>query len=215
MRLSNTIVLASMNPDKYREFKALLTGYPDIELLPAEGIIRNPDKIEFAEHYSTYTENAAAKARLANQASHYPCLADDSGLEIDALEGKPGVRSRRYAKLAGVPSRINQDRANIDLVLSELKKKTDAPRTARFVTTLALVLEGISVTATGILDGTIADSARGEMGFGYDPIFIPKGFNKTLGEMTQAEKNSISHRARAIHEIIAQVRARGIVLAKP
>lgn len=202
-----------MNFDKFREMKALLSIYPDLELVSPEGLLRNADKIGYVETYNTYLENAAAKARLVNQGCHYPALADDSGLEIDALGGKPGVHSHRYVKLAGYPSKISQDKANIDQVLSEMKGKTD--RSARFVTTLFLVIEGIELKATGILEGTIAETPRGEMGFGYDPIFIPKGEKRTLGEMTETEKNAISHRAKALAEIMAQVKTLGIQFAKP
>lgn len=207
-----------MNPGKFQEFRSLLASYPDVELVPAEGIIRNPEKLAFAEIYSTYLENAVAKARLANQGCHYPILSDDSGLEVDALGGAPGVRSHRYAKPEtgkSAFSKAAQDEANIQLMLNELAKRPGEPRTAKFVATLVLMVEGICVPATGILEGTIAEAPRGGNGFGYDPIFIPKGSTKTLAEMTENEKNAISHRGRAIHELMAQIKARGIVFAKP
>lgn len=218
MRLSHQIVMASTNSNKLREFRSLLTAYPGIKLVSAESVIRNPEKIGFAEKYDSYIENASAKARLANLASHYPALADDSGLEIEALGGKPGVLSQRFAQLKGYPSKASQDQANIDLVLSELSKANQAGNTsrkARFVATLVLIIEGISIHATGVLEGTIADEPKGEMGFGYDPIFIPKGSAHTLAEMAETAKNSISHRAKALHELMAQVRARGIAFVKP
>lgn len=213
MRESNTIVLASMNFDKFREMKALLAAYPGLKLLSPEGLIRNADKIGLVETYNTYLENSAAKARLVNQGCHYPTLADDSGLEIDALGGKPGIRSARYVKLEGYPSKINQDKANIEQILTEMKGKTD--RTARFVTSLFFVVEGIELQADGILEGTIAETARGQMGFGYDPIFIPKGEKRTLGEMTETEKNKISHRGQALAKIMEQVKKLGVQIAKP
>ena len=213
MRLSNKIVLASMNVHKFREFQALLAAYPDVELLPAEGLIRNPEKLGFAEIHDNYLENAAAKARLCHLASHFPALADDSGLEVDALEGKPGVRSQRYA---APKAGMSRDEANVEKLLGELKARGgSAARSARFTCTLALVIEGIMIHATGVLEGTITDSPRGAHGFGYDPVFIPKGSQKTLAEMTEMEKNAISHRAKALHELMAQVKARGIVFAKP
>jgi len=217
MRLSNRIILASTNSEKFREFSALLQAYPDIELVPAEGIVRNAEKLAFVENHATYLENAIAKARLANQGTHHPALADDTGLEVQALEGRPGVRSHRYAKATtgALLPRISQDQANRELLLTELKGKPETQRTARFVTVVALLIEGILVHATGILDGTIAEAPRGEQGFGYDSIFIPKGSQKTLAEMTEADKNAVSHRAQAIHELMAQVKARGIVFAKP
>ncbi|MGZ3699073.1 MAG: RdgB/HAM1 family non-canonical purine NTP pyrophosphatase, partial [Bdellovibrionota bacterium] len=171
----------------------------------------NPEGLAHSERHSTYLENASAKARLANQGTHFPTIADDSGLEVDALGGKPGVRSHRYATpKAG----ISQDQANVQLLLSELKGSTS--REAKFVCTLVLVIEGILIHATGTLEGTISDAPRGTNGFGYDPVFMPKGsHNKTLAELTDVEKNSISHRAKALHELMAQVKSHGILFAKP
>lgn len=223
MRLSHQIVLASTNPDKFREFSSLFKAYPEVELISPEGLIRNSEKLAFAEIHSTYLENSIAKARLANQASHLPSLADDTGLEVNALGGKPGVKSHRYAKppltSGSAPNLVAQDRANIELLMSELKAQKNASREARFVTCLALVMEGILIHAEGILEGTIIDPSRetprGEHGFGYDSIFIPKGSEKTLAELTEGEKNSFSHRARAVNELMLQIKARGIVFAKP
>ena len=214
MRLSNKIVFASMNVDKFREFESILKAWPDLELIPAEYVLRNASKLGFAEVHSTYAENAAAKARLANQGCHYPCLADDTGLEVEALDGKPGVHTQRYASLPpSERSRSAQDEANVKKLLEELRGKSN--RNARFVTTLAIVVEGMMVQATGFLEGTIADAPRGSDGFGYDPVFIPKGSQKTLAEMTAAEKNSLSHRLVATQNLMTQLQARGIVLAKP
>jgi XTP/dITP diphosphohydrolase len=210
MRLSNQVLFASLNRGKFEEFRSLFTAYPGTELVPAETILRNPDGLKFAERHATYEENAVAKARLANQGCHYPALADDSGIEVEALEGRPGVRSHRYASpKAG----LTQDEANLQLLLSEMKGQS--LRNARFVCTLALVIEGISITATGVLDGTLTDAPRGTNGFGYDPIFIPQGSAKTFAEMSDGEKNSISHRAKALQELMAKVRTHGIVIAKP
>ncbi len=209
MRLSNHIVLASLNRDKFEEFRTLFSAYPDIELVPAATIIRNPEGLQFAERHDTYLDNAVAKARLANLASHYPALADDSGIEVEALDGKPGVRSHRYATpRAGV----SQDQANIDQLLADIGS---GRRGAKFVCTLALVIEGIMIQATGTLEGTIIDQPRGTAGFGYDPVFVPRGSSRTFAEMTDSEKNMISHRAKALHELMAKVKAHGIVFAKP
>jgi len=210
MRLSNKILLATLNRNKFEEFQSLFSAYPDIELIPAEQILRNPEGLKFAERHDTYLENAVAKARLANQGSHYATLADDSGIEVMALEGRPGPRSHRYASpKAG----MSQDQANVELMLSELKGKTN--RDARFVCTLALLIEGIMIHATGILEGTLIDTPRGTHGFGYDPIFIPNGSAKTFAEMTDGEKNTISHRAKALNELMTQIKGHGIVIAKP
>ena len=122
---------------------------------------------------------------------------------------KPGVRSHRYATpKAG----ISQDEANTQLLLTELGSKS---RNARFVCTLALLVEGIMIHATGTLEGTIIDKPRGDEGFGYDPIFVPKGSNKTLAEMSLEEKNGISHRTLAVRELMTQVKNHGVVFAKP
>lgn len=210
MRLSNKILLATLNRDKFEEFRTLYSAYPDIELVMADQLLRNPQKLGLVETHDTYLENALAKARLANQGSHYPSLADDSGLEVDALGGKPGVRSHRYASFqAG----LSQDQANIQKLMTELAGKPT--RAARFVCTLVLLIEGIMIHATGVLEGTITDTPRGTNGFGYDPVFVPKGSSRTFAEMTDAEKNMISHRAKALHELMAKVKNHGIVVAKP
>lgn len=210
MRLSNKIVLASTNREKFEEMQALMAAYPGVELVPADEVIRNADKLKYAERFDTYLENAVAKARLANTGCHYPCLADDSGLEVDALKGKPGVRSHRYATPKAT---MTQDQANVEFLLSELKGAST--RSARFTCTLVVLIEGIMIQATGILEGTIADKPRGTHGFGYDPVFIPVGSNRTLAEMTSEEKNAISHRGKALHELMAQIQSHGIVFAKP
>ncbi|MDR3607275.1 MAG: RdgB/HAM1 family non-canonical purine NTP pyrophosphatase [Oligoflexia bacterium] len=210
MRISNQIVFASTNRGKFEEMQSLLGADPEIELLPAETILRNADKLRFAERYDTYLENATAKARLANTGAHYPCLADDSGLEVEALDGKPGVRSQRFATPKAGQS---QDEANIELLLAELG--SGKSRKARFVTTLVIVMEGIMIQAEGTLEGSIATHPRGEHGFGYDSVFVPNGATKTLAEMTSAEKNAISHRAKALRELMQQAKSRGIVFAKP
>lgn len=214
MRNSNEIVFASMNFGKFREMKALLSTHaPQLTLLSPEGLLRNADKIGLVETGSTYLENSANKARLVNHGCHYPALADDSGIEIDALGGKPGLYSARYAKLDGIPSKIAQDRANIEKVLTEMKGKTD--RSARCVCQLVLVIEGVLIEARGEMEVTIAESPRGEMGFGYDPILIPKGETRTLGEMSETEKNRSSHRAKALELLLAKCKAHGIQFAKP
>lgn len=216
MRESHLILLASTNHDKLIEFRALLRAeFPDtreLDIVLAEKVIRNAEKLAQVERYETYLENAMAKARHANMASHYPCLADDSGLEVEALNGQPGVRSHRYA----IPKAgVSQAQANVDKLLGELKGRVMAQRNARFVCALALVMEGIMIHSTGILEGTIAEAPLGKGGFGYDPIFIPKGFSKTLAEMTEDEKNRISHRAVAFRDLAQQIRKLRIQFARP
>lgn len=199
MRTVNQLVLASTNDHKYLEMKALLAKVPGIELLRPAGLIRNADKIGVVETHATYLENASAKARLVNQGCHYPALADDSGLEVMALEGKPGIRSARDW--------------NVEKVLAGIKGQ--ANREARFVCALALVIEGTLLHATGTLEGTLTDAPRGKNGFGYDPIFVPKGESRTLAEMTETEKNRISHRALAVEGLLRECQAHGIQFVKP
>jgi XTP/dITP diphosphohydrolase len=210
MRLSNQLVLASLNRHKLEEFQTLLSAYPEITLLPVQKYLRNAENLPKIEGCSTYLENAIAKARTVNQGCHYPALGDDSGLEVRALQGRPGVRSHRYA----TPQKNkSQDQSNIDLLLSEMEGQDN--RSAFFTCTVALVIEGILVHATGTLEGTITEKPRGTQGFGYDPIFIPNGKTQTLGELTQTEKNQISHRSKAIHALMAQIKSHGLVFAKP
>lgn len=212
MREANTLVLASNNKNKYVEFCNLFKFYPHIKVERASKYLRNTSKLGLVETHDTYVENALAKARLVNGGCHYPALGDDSGIEVMHLEGKPGVRSHRFAIAKAGQS---QDLANVEKLLSELKGVPKAKRKARFVAHLALVMEGISVTAEGVLEGSIAESPQGENGFGYDPIFIPDGYNKTLAVMTEEEKNAISHRSKALHELMTLVKNRGLVFAKP
>lgn len=212
MRLSKQIVLASTNIDKLIEFKALLSQYPDLHLAGANEYIRNAKKIGLSEKFMTYLENAIAKSRLVNLACHYPSLADDTGLEVDALDGRPGVRSARYAVAKAGQM---QSQANIEKLLSELKGKTGSERKARFVCTLALTIEGILVSSTGILEGIITEEPKGDLGFGYDAVFMPNGSVRTLAEMPLEEKNAISHRARALEELMKKIQEKGITFAKP
>jgi len=208
-------VLATNNRGKTEEFKALFTNYPEYEILAANEVIQNVDKIGSVETHKTYAENAAAKARLVGNACHYPSLADDTGLEVEALGGKPGVESHRFAKSpeGSSFSRAEQDKANVELLLSELNKKPGT-RKAQFVCHLALFIEGVVITSRGVLEGVILDAPRGSNGFGYDSVFVPKGSKRTLAEMSNTEKNLISHRARAIHELVNQLKTRGIALAR-
>lgn len=212
MRTANRIVLASNNRDKLTEFQALIRSYPDLEIIPASELLRNSDKIAQVENHVTYLENAAAKARLVNWGCHHPALGDDSGLEVDALGGKPGPRSARFAVAKAGQS---QAEANTQKLLEDLRGRPMDARGARFVCTLALVMEGVLIHATGVLEGTIAEAPQGTNGFGYDPVFIPKGSTKTLGQMSDDEKNAISHRAQAMKLLMDEVSRKGLSFAKP
>ncbi len=212
MRHSDTLVLASTNRHKFEEFTALFKLYPEITVVPVNEYIRNADKLSLVETSDHYYDNAISKARLANHGCHLPCLADDSGLEVDALQGRPGVRSHRYAlpRLGET-----QDFANNQKLLTELKDVPFEKRTARFVCHLALVMEGTLVHVVGTLEGTIALELKGHQGFGYDPLFIPKSYDQTLAELGAEIKNKISHRALAVSSFMEEVKNQEIIFAKP
>ncbi len=184
-----TVVVATQNAGKVREFAALLADLPARFVTARQaGVEELPE-----ETGSTFAENAALKALFVAEATGLPALADDSGLVIDALGGAPGVYSARY----GGPGLTDRDRYT--RVLDELRAVPPAERTARFVAALAFVLpDGTLHRAEGIVEGTIADAPRGTSGFGYDPIFIPHGESRTFAEIPEDEKNRMSHRARAI-----------------
>ena len=180
------VVLATHNPGKRVEWMALLDGLDFELLLPSELGFED----DIAETGDTYTENALIKARTLCDASGLPALADDSGLEVDALEGAPGVRSARY--------RLGSDEVRYRALLKALEGVPDAERTARFRCVAALALpDGETYTAEGVCEGWITYETRGEEGFGYDPVFYIPSLDRTMAEISQDEKNRISHRARA------------------
>jgi XTP/dITP diphosphohydrolase len=180
------LVLASANPDKAREIAALL---PDVELVPRPESVGEVDETE-----DTLEGNARLKARAVAAAAGELAVADDTGLEVDALGGRPGVLAARYAGEGATYA------DNVALLLAELAGHPDpAERRARF-RTVALVAwpDGREVVAQGVVEGHIAPDPRGGGGFGYDPVFVPDdGDGRTFAEMTPAEKAAVSHRARA------------------
>ncbi len=195
------VLLATNNAHKADEIRhaLCLPGWEFVTLGEA-GVVSDP--IEDAE---TFLGNARIKARAAAQASGMAVLADDSGLQVDALGGDPGVRSARYAGEDG------DDEANNAKLLSELADVPDDARTARFVCTLVFLDEaGHEAVAEGIVEGRIGHEARGSEGFGYDPLFLPDeyGGDITFAEVPQDAKSSISHRGRAL----AQLRERLLAL---
>lgn len=194
------LLVATNNPGKLREYRDLLAGLPEtVEIsFPAqEGI-----DLEVEEVGETFDENARIKAVAYAQASGLLTLADDSGLEVDALDGAPGVRSARYAG----PGASDADRYR--KLLADLAGIPPGQRSARFRCVVALALpEGPVYTAEGRCEGNIGFSARGEHGFGYDPVFIVDGFGgKTLAELSPEVKNRISHRARAMEAALPTLR---------
>jgi XTP/dITP diphosphohydrolase len=182
------IVLATRNEGKARELRTLLHGLSArVESLRAHPGVTLPP-----EAGSTYRENAVIKARAAQAALGVPALGDDSGLEVDALGGAPGVLSARYAGPGAT------DRANNERLLRELRGVPPEGRTARFRCVLALARgpEDV-VVAEGVCAGRILEAPRGGGGFGYDPLFLPDGEALTFAELAEERKNTISHRARA------------------
>ncbi|MCE0739454.1 XTP/dITP diphosphatase [Bacillus inaquosorum] len=192
MIIMKEAIIATHNPGKVKEFKEILEpkGY-DVKSLAEIGFT---EEIEETGH--TFEENAILKAEAVARAVNKMVIADDSGLSIDNLGGRPGVYSARYA------GEQKDDQANIDKVLSELKGIEKEQRTARFRCALAVSIPGEETkTVEGHVEGYIAEEPRGEYGFGYDPIFIVKDKDKTMAELTSDEKNKISHRADALKKL--------------
>lgn len=192
------LVLATRNSGKILELVELLSGLP-VRLLTHEDFDEWPD---LEETGSSFEENALAKATTLSEWSGLPALADDSGLEVDALGGRPGVRSARYAGAQG------DSAANIALLLEEMEGVPDGERGARFVCVIVLAGPGgDALDVEGTCDGFISRSARGEGGFGYDPVFLPLGMEKTMADLSLDEKNVISHRGKALRRLRALLEA--------
>lgn len=178
------LVFATQNPHKAREIEAKLGDGFTIISLDTLGITE-----EIPETAPTLEGNALMKARYVYEKTGRNCFADDTGLEVEALNGEPGVYSARYAGLQKNPE------DNIRLLLEKLQPHSN--RKARFRTVIALIIEGKEYTFDGIAEGEIINSKRGEEGFGYDPVFVPAGHTRTFAEMSLDEKNELSHRAKA------------------
>lgn len=189
------VLIATNNPGKAREFEALFhsKGY-DIKTLKDF-----PEVPEIAETGTTFRENALIKASTLSKILNKMVLADDSGLKVEALNGEPGVYSARYAGLQ------KDDQANNDKLLRNLKGVPLTQRTAHFHCTLALVAPGKEdLVVFGEVPGVILEEPRGKNGFGYDPLFYVPELGQTMGEMSQEEKNKISHRAAALQKLEEQ-----------
>jgi XTP/dITP diphosphohydrolase len=184
------LVFATNNRHKLEEVSAKING--DIRLLTLQDI-GCFDDIE--ETGTTFKANASIKSHHVYSTYQLDCFGDDSGLEIDALNGEPGVYSARYAGTHG------NHAANISKVLENLEGETN--RKARFRTVISLMWNGEEHFFEGTVEGTIRTEIAGEGGFGYDPIFEPEGYDITFAEMSMAEKNAISHRAKAMEQLIA------------
>jgi XTP/dITP diphosphohydrolase len=186
--MKQKLVFATNNNNKLREVKAILKD--KIELLSLKDINCNVDIPETAD---TIPGNAKLKAKYVNVHYNMNCFADDTGLEVEALDGAPGVYSARYA------GEDKSSEANMQKLLHELDGKED--RKAQFKTVIALILDGKEYLFEGVIKGEIIKEKRGGAGFGYDPIFVPEGYNQTFAEMGDEIKNKISHRAIAINKL--------------
>ena len=184
------IAIATNNPNKLREIRAILGGFFDEALSLSDlGI-----DIDIEETGTTLTENALIKARTIRDLTGLPALADDSGLMVDALGGAPGVYSARYA------GEEHDDKKNNALLLKNLEGK---PRDAKFCSVIALCYpDGRELTAEGSVRGVILEEERGTGGFGYDPLFFSPELSKTFAEATPEQKNSVSHRSRALRAML-------------
>lgn len=184
------IIFASNNKNKVQEIQNQVPKSIQIVTLDEIGCTE-----DIAETGNTLEENAIIKANYITEKYGLPCFADDTGLEIDALNGEPGVYSARYAG-----EDKNADK-NMDLVLEKLGISTD--RKAQFKTVIALNINNEQHLFTGIVEGVIRNEKTGTNGFGYDPIFEPESFGKTFAEMSLEEKNKLSHRGRAVEQLVA------------
>ncbi len=192
------ILIATRNSGKVLELKNILDGLP-FELLNLKDF---PNVVEAEETGATFTENAKLKAQSYARQTGLFALADDSGLEVAALGGAPGIYSARYA------GENADDAAKIEKLLDQISRTGSVDRSARFVCAAAVAGETgeILFTAEDYCEGKIAFEPRGKNGFGYDPVFVPSGFDRTFGELSDSVKRKISHRAHALEKIIRYLR---------
>ena len=184
------LCFATNNKHKLAEVSQILEG--KYELLSLQDIGCHE---ELPEEQDTLEGNSRQKAEYVWQNHNVSCFADDTGLEVEALDGAPGVYSARYAG----PQRSDSD--NIQHLLQNLEPHQN--RKARFRTCITLILDGKEHQFEGIVEGTISEEWKGNKGFGYDPVFVPDGYDRTFAEMSAAEKNAISHRGRAVQRLVA------------
>ena len=189
-----TVIVASGNKGKLREFQELMAGLP----VEVKSLKDYPEIGEIEENGATFAENAYIKAKAVYDATGYLCIADDSGLEVDALDGAPGIFSARYA------GEEKDDAANNAKLLQALENVPDTARGAQFhCAIVAIAADGRRFDAEGIVRGEILRAPRGDNGFGYDPLFYVPEFGRTTAELTMDEKNAISHRGKAVRQIVA------------
>lgn len=197
-----TLVLATHNPGKIAELRSMLHELP-VEVVAIGDVM--PSFAPPVEDAETFEGNAYKKARAVAEATQLVSIADDSGLVVDALGGRPGVRSARYAREGAT------DAENNSLLLQQLSEVEDPARSARFRCVIAMVdpFVGLdhAVYAEGRCEGTITKSPRGESGFGYDPLFVVSGIGRTFAELAHTEKNKLSHRGKALAALYPHVEA--------
>lgn len=198
MERLNKLVVATFNLHKVQEISAWFRPQ-GVEIIALANYTREMP----AETGATFAENAYIKAQNGFKVSGLPTLADDSGLEVDALSGGPGIHSARFAGEGAT------DAANNSKLLAALKGVTR--RSARFRCAISLVREGDLIQAEGICPGIILETSRGSGGFGYDPLFWLPNLNLTMAELSQEKKNQISHRGRALANLMAELRSRGLI----
>ncbi len=183
------LVFATNNPNKVAEVRNALNEEIEVISLKEAGI-----HTDIPEPHPTLEANAWEKSNTIYRLTGKNCFSEDTGLEVAALNGRPGVKSARYAD--GEPQYCD----NMEKLLAEMDGKTD--RTAQFRTVISVIMDGAETQFEGICKGTIITEKRGQNGFGYDPVFIPEGANKTFGEMTMEEKKQFSHRAKAMIQLV-------------
>lgn len=195
------IIFASNNQGKIREVKDMLAD-PDVEVLSMKeaGI-----DMDIEENGTTFQQNALIKARAVYNVTHELTIADDSGLEIDWMNGEPGVYSARF-----MGHDTSYDIKNA-AILEKMKNVRGADRSARFVCAMAAILpDGREITTRGTMEGVIADKIQGSNGFGYDPILYLPEYGKTSAQLTEEEKNKISHRGEALRELVRELKLLGV-----
>ncbi|KAA8887301.1 non-canonical purine NTP pyrophosphatase [Nocardia colli] len=194
--MARRVLVASRNAKKLNELRRILAdaGIAGIEIVGLDDV---PAYDEAPETGATFEENALAKARDGAVATGLACVADDSGIEVDALNGMPGVLSGRWS------GRHGDDAANNALLLAQLGDVPDERRGARFVSTCALVVpDGAEIVVRGEWPGVVGRKPLGDGGFGYDPLFIPEGGDTSAAQLTPAQKDAVSHRGRALTQLL-------------
>jgi XTP/dITP diphosphohydrolase len=194
MHKSVDLVFCSANAHKAKEMASLLPAWVKVKTMSESGIL-----LDIPENGLSYEENALIKARFVASKVNHAVFADDSGLEVDFLSGRPGIYSARYAGMDAT-SEQNVDKLLLELGISTL-------RSARFVCVIALIINGKEEVFRGEVEGEIVHRRAGTGGFGYDPVFVPNGYDQTFSELPQDLKNTIGHRGKAVKQMVAWLEA--------